>query len=237
MEKLLVLAKMMVVMLCVCVMVSPAWAGIKMELDDQTKGEIGLWTQAWYQFVEDGKGDEDLSDFMIRRAYMYLKGQVAEHVSFFTHVASDRVGQDGLDNSSMGLGSGVAWRDLWLTVELCPALKVQAGRMYIPLTRNYGTTSTKAMLTTDLPFLQGGVRGSIFYASKVGRDHLGLGSVSSDQILPTLSPAVNVLTIHPRYHSFYTFLLDEFWQRDRPRSRDPAGNYGRALNRRSVGRC
>jgi hypothetical protein len=58
------------------------------------------------------------------------------------------------------------------------------------------------------------------YASKVGRDHLGLGSVSSDQILPTLSPGVNVLTIHPRYHSFYTFLLDEFWRHDRPRSQD-----------------
>jgi hypothetical protein len=58
------------------------------------------------------------------------------------------------------------------------------------------------------------------YPSKVGRDHLGLGSVSSDQILPTLSPGINGLTIHPRYHSFYTFLLDKFWRRDRPRSRD-----------------
>ena len=57
------------------------------------------------------------------------------------------------------------------------------------------------------------------YPAKVGRDHLGLGSVSSDQILPTISPAINVLTIHPRYHSFYTFLLDEFWRRDRLRSR------------------
>lgn len=57
------------------------------------------------------------------------------------------------------------------------------------------------------------------YPGKVGRDHLGLGSVSSDQILPTLSPGINVLTIHPRYHSFYTFLLDEFWRRDLPRSR------------------
>lgn len=51
-----------------------------------------------------------------------------------------------------------------------------------------------------------------------GQDHLGLGSVSSDQILPTLSPAINVLTIHPRYHSFYVFLLDEFWRRDRART-------------------
>jgi len=58
------------------------------------------------------------------------------------------------------------------------------------------------------------------YPGKTGLDHLGLGSVSSDQILPTLSPGVNVLTVHPRYYSFYTFLLDEFWRRDRPRSRD-----------------
>ena len=56
------------------------------------------------------------------------------------------------------------------------------------------------------------------FAAKVGRDHLGLGSVSSDQILPSLSPGINVLTIHPRYFSFYAFLLDEYWQRDLPRS-------------------
>src|SRR3954464_13947479 len=56
------------------------------------------------------------------------------------------------------------------------------------------------------------------YAGTVGRAHLGLGSVSSDQILPTLSPTINVLTFHPRYHSFYAFLLDEFWRRDLPRS-------------------
>jgi hypothetical protein len=57
------------------------------------------------------------------------------------------------------------------------------------------------------------------FASKTGRDHLGLGSVSSDQILPTLSPGVNVLTFHPRYHAFYTFLLDEFWRRDLVRTK------------------
>ena len=57
------------------------------------------------------------------------------------------------------------------------------------------------------------------YVAKVGRDHLGLGSVSSDQILPSLSPSINVLDFHPRYHSYYAFLLDEFWRRDLPRSR------------------
>jgi hypothetical protein len=57
------------------------------------------------------------------------------------------------------------------------------------------------------------------YAGKTGRDHLGLGSVSSDQILPSLSPSINVLTFHPRYHSFYVFLLDEYWQRVPEKSR------------------
>jgi hypothetical protein len=42
--------------------------------------------------------------------------------------------------------------------------------MYVPFTRNYGTTSTKALLTTDLDWAQGGVRSGIFYPSKVGRD-------------------------------------------------------------------
>ncbi|HZT65152.1 MAG TPA: hypothetical protein VFA11_05120 [Acidimicrobiales bacterium] len=57
------------------------------------------------------------------------------------------------------------------------------------------------------------------YPPSQGQDHLGLGSVSSDQILPKLSPGIVVQTVHPRYWSFYTFLLDEFWQRDLPRTR------------------
>jgi hypothetical protein len=170
MKNVALLAKMMLVLCCVVVMANPSWAGIKMAIDDTTNGEVGIWMQGWYQFVEDGKGEEDLNDFMIRRAYLYLKGDVTKHVSFFTHIASDKVGQEGLDNSGLGLGSGVAWRDLWVTLKLDEALKVQLGRMYVPLTRNYGTTSTKCMLTADLPFLQGGSRGGIFYASKVGRD-------------------------------------------------------------------
>ncbi len=51
------------------------------------------------------------------------------------------------------------------------------------------------------------------YPVKPGRDHLGIGSVSANQILTKLSPGVQVLTFHPRYHSFYTFLLDEFVRR------------------------
>lgn len=179
MKKSVVLAGMVMVLFFVCGMLSPCRAGFKMEFDEQTKGEIGIWMQTSYQWVEDGKINdgkyEDVNDFMIRRVYMYLKGDVTQYVSFFTHLASDKVGMEKptggtLDDSGLGLGSGVAWRDLWITLNLHEALKIQMGRMYVPLTRNYGTTSTKCMLTADLPFLQGGSRGGIFYAQKVGRD-------------------------------------------------------------------
>lgn len=56
------------------------------------------------------------------------------------------------------------------------------------------------------------------YRSVGGQDHLGLGSVVTDKILPTLSPGINVLTPHPRYWSFYAFVVDEFWRRDLPRT-------------------
>jgi hypothetical protein len=64
----------------------------------------------------------------------------------------------------------------------------------------------------------GPVWGARAFAPKSGQDHLGLGSVSSDRILPSLSPGINVLTIHPRYWSFYSWVLDDFWATDLPRT-------------------
>ena len=65
----------------------------------------------------------------------------------------------------------------------------------------------------------GPVWGARAFAPKSGQDHLGLGSVSSDRILPSLSPGINVLTIHPRYWSVYSWILDDFWSTDLPRTR------------------
>ena len=45
-----------------------------------------------------------------------------------------------------------------------------AGRMYVPLTRQYGTTSTKSFMNLDLNWSHGSIRCGIFYPSKVDRD-------------------------------------------------------------------
>ncbi|MCC7264267.1 MAG: hypothetical protein IT369_17290, partial [Candidatus Latescibacteria bacterium] len=118
-----------------------------------SKAEFSAWAQVWYQHVGEAQQGTRLNDFMLRRVYFSLKGERGPRLGFFTHLAADRVGQQGLDDPGVGLGSGIALRDAWISLTLSEAFKVQLGRMYVPLTRNYGTTSTKAMLTTDLPFL------------------------------------------------------------------------------------
>lgn len=80
--------------------------------------------------------------------------------------------------------------------------------------------ATKASTSTQWGWEQTGPAwGARAFPPKSGQDHLGLGSVSSDRILPALSPGINVLTIHPRYWSFYSWVLDDFWAADLPRTR------------------
>ncbi|MCK9173497.1 MAG: hypothetical protein AB7T15_06315 [Desulfuromonas sp.] len=145
---------------------------------DDLSINAGWWGQVWAQSVSnmdtdsDGRFDDQLNDLLLRRSYFYLSGTITTELGFFVHYASDKLGMDEMNNdSSNGLGSGLAVRDAWISYRLLGNdLIVQAGRMYVPFTRDYGTTSTKALLTTDLDWGQGGHRSTIFYPSRVGRD-------------------------------------------------------------------
>lgn len=163
----------------VIVLLLPAMAfSMEVYKQDDISLNIGWWGQAWYQYVSDmdtdndGVVDDTLNDFLIRRCYFYIKGTVTPELSFFLHLAGDKLGMDEInDSSGDGLGSGIALRDGWITYKLLGNdLMVQVGRMYVPFTRNYGTTSTKAMLTADLDWGQAGLRSGIFYPSTIGRD-------------------------------------------------------------------
>jgi hypothetical protein len=152
-------------------LVSPLAASEK-EPQPAPRLEIHFRAQGWYQWVEDGAPDGDgaLHDFQLRRAYLSLAGQVTPKLGVFAHLAADRLGQQGLDAPSLGLGSGLAVRDAWVVFEVAEPLKVQLGRMYVPFTRAFGTESTFSLLALDIPWTQGGVRGATFYPGKVGRD-------------------------------------------------------------------
>ncbi len=76
-----------------------------------------------------------------------------------------------------------------------------------------------ASIEFDVPGAPGPFWTEKLYRPSGGQDHLGLGSVSSDRILRLLVPGINVLTVHPRYWSFYSFVLDEFWRRRLTRTR------------------
>ncbi len=168
----------------VCVMLAGivfAQQAMAMEIykNDDFKVKAGFWGQAWYQTVSDGRdtdsdGEQDstIYDTVIRRAYFYAGLDFRDMVSAFIHVAGDRIDQDYMhDRPSLGLGSNLVVRDAWINFNIWQKMvRLQVGRMYVPLTRNYGTTSTKSLLTLDLDWAQGGIRGGIFYPSKVGRD-------------------------------------------------------------------
>ncbi len=155
------------VLFSLCFGLLPAFSGVRTKLDDERWFEVGARVQAWYQSVHE-EGAPHMNDFMARRAYLYVQGQVAPKLTFFTHIAGDRLGQQGVDTAGSGLGTGFSLRDGWIAYAPFEELKIQLGRMYIPFTRSFGTESTFTLLTVDLPFMQGGVRAKGFFPSNVG---------------------------------------------------------------------
>jgi hypothetical protein len=157
------------VMVFIHISASSAICGVKTKLDEERWFELGMRLQGWYQSFGEA-GSPHINDFMLRRAYVYAEGQVYPKVTFYAHIAGDRLGQDGVDTPGSGLGTGFSLRDGWIAYAPFNELKIQAGRMYIPLTRAFGTESTFTLLTLDVPIAQGGVRGKGFFPSNVGRD-------------------------------------------------------------------
>ncbi|HSW38557.1 MAG TPA: hypothetical protein VLL97_03605 [Acidobacteriota bacterium] len=148
---------------------TPAFSGVRTQIDDEKWFDIGARLQVWYQSVHEPDVPA-VKDFMMRRAYVYIQGQVAPGLTFFTHIGGDRHGQAGLNNPGSGLGAGLSFRDGWIAYSPLDELKIQAGRMTVPFTRALGTESSFALLSVDMPMAQGGIRSGLFFPSNVGRN-------------------------------------------------------------------
>lgn len=163
------------IVLVLLIIPGKAWP-VEVYRDGDMSLDIGFWLQGWYQWVEDAKDgdgdgieDEEINDFVIRRAYLPIHGTITPRLDFFVNLAADKIGMDGgVDDSGLGLGSGFAVRDLWGRIKLADeALMFNIGRMYVPLTR---TPDEKAFLAIDFDWTQDGSRGEAFFPSKVNRD-------------------------------------------------------------------
>lgn len=60
-----------------------------------------------------------------------------------------------------------------------------------------------------------------------GRDPLGMQTITTDRIMPELTPGILALSQRARYFSFHCFLLDEYEQRRLPASREQMSNFFR----------
>ncbi len=171
--------KSMFILIVFFCFVSAQALGMEVYKNENLALKSGFWGQVWYQTISDGRDtngdgrqDSGIYDTLIRRAYFYARADIFRKIVVFAHLAGDRIGQDYMKRRpSLGLGANLVLRDGWIALDPWGGIfKIQVGRMYVPLTRNYGTTSTKTLLNLDLNWSQGGLRGGIFYPSKVGRD-------------------------------------------------------------------
>jgi len=60
---------------------------------------------------------------------------------------------------------------------------------------------------------------------KVGRDPLGLQTITTDRIMPALTPGVLALSQRARYFSFHLFLLEEYKRRRQPANRQALSDF------------
>lgn len=89
---------------------------VELKIADGAIVNVGLRVQTWAQWTEHGAADgSDKADFSARRVYFYAGGKISPAVAYFAHIAGDRLGQDGVDTPSLGLGTGLALRDGWMT--------------------------------------------------------------------------------------------------------------------------
>jgi hypothetical protein len=133
--------------------------------------DVGLRVQTWAQWYDKdvpGKNpDQDRFDAVIRRAYLYVQGKAHPRLYYFVHIAGDRFGQVGLDSPAIGVGTGLALRDAWTTLDYAEQFKVQVGRMYVPFTRAFGTEGAFAMQALDAATAS---QGDMIPGRRAGRD-------------------------------------------------------------------
>lgn len=131
--------------------------------------QAGVRLQMWAQQIQRGATNgADMADFSIRRAYLYAGGALNPYFSGFLQAAGDRIGQANItENTGLGIGSGFALRDAWISAKPDEVFQLQFGRMFVPFMRISGTESPFAQMGTDVASFQ---QGTMIPGRRVMRD-------------------------------------------------------------------
>jgi hypothetical protein len=141
-------------------LVTGAATAAVIKVGDDKEFKVGLHLQTRLTVLDEdvvgGDRDEMRVDGNIRRAYFYFGGKVSPKFQYFAILAGDKMGQAGVDGAKVGVGTGLAIRDAWVTLALKPELKIQLGRMYVPFFRGFGSQAAFAIQPLDLSDMQVG---------------------------------------------------------------------------------
>ena len=125
---------------------SPAWAGAKLKIDDDSSIDLGFRVQAYTMMTDtdlDGDGSfDDETDFRVRRARLRAKLTVNKYVAAFIQTESaDDAGGSGADMRVI---------DSWVNLKYNNWAQLFAGQHMAPASRQT-VTGSGAMMAIDRP--------------------------------------------------------------------------------------
>ncbi|MBN1336167.1 MAG: hypothetical protein JXB39_09415 [Deltaproteobacteria bacterium] len=123
---------------------SPALAGARVAISDDTWAQVGLLLQPQVRFDQDGTYTKDGWAYtpFLRRARVLLSGQVTDRVYFFFETDSPNMGRSG-DWTPM-----VFVQDAWVEYDVAPELQIDVGMLLLPFSR-HGTQGATSLLMSD----------------------------------------------------------------------------------------
>lgn len=123
---------------------SPAAAGQAiLKVNENVSFRIGYGIQGWADWTQDGANGGYAQNLYVRRASLYLLGQIAPDVTFYLRTDNANLGK-----APKALGSGFFIEDGYLEWQVTNSVIVDGGLILIPLCRNCLEQSVR-QLTLD----------------------------------------------------------------------------------------
>jgi hypothetical protein len=182
---------------------SASWAGVELQIDQDTNLELGFRLQTQFLSSTNSQADaenEHEEKFLLRRARIRLGGSVTKWVNFFI-----QVGSDSEEDGSVGDAKVI---DGFINLHLLEQAQIIMGEHMAPAGRQH-LTSSAAMMAIDRPGitdynLTWGLNGGAVFNTAIfddgNLDLSGDGNVNRDIGVTLFGSTSFTETIHAKYY-------------------------------------